>query len=695
MHLSCPRSIRALSLTFLLIACSTNERGEDASIDGSVMSGPHDECGNGTDDDGDMLVDEGCPCAVGEEQVCFNGPVAGRNMGLCGDGVQRCDAEVEFGYWGACEFDTGPAVEVCEGTDDEDCDGAIDESCPCEDGTTRSCGGDAHVGACSGGQQRCAGGTWTACEGAVAPVAEICGDGIDNDCDGLESEGCGCVPEPEVCGDGVDNDCDGVEDEGCECSPSTELCGDGVDDDCDDIVDEGCECVPTDEVCGNAIDDDCDGAFDEGCAPTCEAIEDDSFRTQLEHDWPLDAITMDHEGRITVVRGFNVSPVVSHFSPDGRLLWEVTLDAPPSYPRAGELPAQKHDLDVDLDGNIYLSSFTVPNAIGGTSTNEGTQVWKLSRASGEVAWDRWLEGLFSPSLEVSDSLCIIASPVLGIHLFAFDLDSGAPVWEEHHPHEGGFAATLELASDGDQLYAAARVASRPGHPVDFGGDAFSTPSGFPEFAVAAYELATGSFRWVWHGGTTERATGLQALSVGGGNVDIAVGIAGEMTFAGEPVRGMRAGAPLSRMHVLRFDVNGTPRAVTRLTGEDGSRLNVSGMATRSDGGVYLSGVLAPSFLEPIIADFGGPVATFPSPALRAHGFVELNSDLSFARQLIYPGHAEDNTGSAPSYAGLAHNPCADAVAHYGAGSPLRRSGSLDFGDGYESVRGSFLERLTR
>jgi hypothetical protein len=47
------------------------------------------------------------------------------------------------------------------------------------------------------------------------PPTEICGDGIDNDGDGLIDEG--CPPPPvEVCGDGIDNDRDGTIDEGCE-----------------------------------------------------------------------------------------------------------------------------------------------------------------------------------------------------------------------------------------------------------------------------------------------------------------------------------------------------------------------------------------------------------------------------------------------------------------------------------------------
>jgi hypothetical protein len=86
---------------------------------------------------------------------------------------------------------------------------------------------------------------------------EVCGDGVDNDCDGEIDEDCGltcvcdgefemcmggcpmgCIPSAERC-DGVDNDCDGTADEGC-CMPTEEIC-DGIDNDCDRRVDEGCE----------------------------------------------------------------------------------------------------------------------------------------------------------------------------------------------------------------------------------------------------------------------------------------------------------------------------------------------------------------------------------------------------------------------------------------------------------------------
>ncbi len=63
---------------------------------------------------------------------------------------------------------------------------------------------------------------------------DICGDDLDNDCDGTaDEEDCidGCQ-ELEICGDGIDNDCDCVVDD-C----VVEICDDGIDNDGDGLAD--------------------------------------------------------------------------------------------------------------------------------------------------------------------------------------------------------------------------------------------------------------------------------------------------------------------------------------------------------------------------------------------------------------------------------------------------------------------------
>ena len=118
--------------------------------------------------------------------------------------------------------------------------------------------------------------------------AEICGDGRDNDGDGLfecEDPGCrnldgSCDAHETDCADGVDNDRDGDADcrdpdcanaDGCRFDP-VEICVDGVDNDGDgaiDCADPDCAgtigCLPV-EPCGDG-DDGCPVPIPDSCAP--------------------------------------------------------------------------------------------------------------------------------------------------------------------------------------------------------------------------------------------------------------------------------------------------------------------------------------------------------------------------------------------------------------------------------------------
>jgi len=104
-----------------------------------------------------------------------------------------------------------------------------------------------NVGTCRSGTRICAGGVFGTCTGEVKPVTEICGDRIDNNCNGSVDEG--CAPPPSPC---VDADADGY-------FGITAICVTGNDcNDSDPAVNPGAV-----EVC-NGIDDNCDGQVDEG-----------------------------------------------------------------------------------------------------------------------------------------------------------------------------------------------------------------------------------------------------------------------------------------------------------------------------------------------------------------------------------------------------------------------------------------------
>jgi hypothetical protein len=250
------------------------------------------------------VCEQGGPVCLGAEGWELDYPAVWEEVETACDYLDNdCDGEVDEGLRNSCGNCGEDPLDLCDGIDN-DCDGKTDEDAltppeefACDGGKT---------GLCKETKAVCAGADGWMC---VHPVGyeeeELSCDGFDNDCDGEIDEGYavgeGCLLGEGACrNDGVyvcSPDRLGVVCKG-EAQPGLiELCGDNIDNDCDGETDEGfpvgetcevgvgaCEVTgkyfcsedrlqvvcsveafePLPEVCGNAVDDDCDGEVDEG-----------------------------------------------------------------------------------------------------------------------------------------------------------------------------------------------------------------------------------------------------------------------------------------------------------------------------------------------------------------------------------------------------------------------------------------------
>ncbi len=225
-------------------------------------AGPAKEVCNGKDDDCNGKTDDhpDCKCKPGDKQKCYDGAKGTEGQGLCKAGEQYCTNKYQ---WGSCLGQIQPATESCDGKDN-DCDGTIDNGFAA---LGKNC--EVGKGVCKAqGKYVCKqDGTGTECNAKKGvPIAEICGDGKDNDCDGSIDEidaNCKCKvgatqkcysgsPTTEgkgICKAGIQTcKADQTWEKACkgEVRPATESC-DGKDNDCDgtpdNIADLGKPCI--------------------------------------------------------------------------------------------------------------------------------------------------------------------------------------------------------------------------------------------------------------------------------------------------------------------------------------------------------------------------------------------------------------------------------------------------------------------
>ncbi len=219
---------------------------------------------NGIDDNCDGTTDEGL-------RASFYRDADGDGFGSTAMTTMACTAPPGYVTSSTDCDDTRASVnpaalELCDGVDNN-CDTSTDPGCECSDGATPRACGTSDTGACQMGTQRCVGGTWAECVGAIEPRAEVC-NGADDDCDGMEDEGLVVTP----CYLDADSDGRGSGPATTQCEDPARTafgrCPSGYSNVAGDCNDANASIRPGATESCNGADDDCDGTADEGVRNT-------------------------------------------------------------------------------------------------------------------------------------------------------------------------------------------------------------------------------------------------------------------------------------------------------------------------------------------------------------------------------------------------------------------------------------------
>jgi len=209
-----------------VLVCTADGQGTQCSVAGGTGS---PEICNGLDDDCDGEVDATALQPL--MQVCYSGPAGTAGVGICQAGEQTCLS----GAFGNCQDEILPVIEVCNGLDD-DCNATVDDNL--SDPTLGQACATGQLGVCGVGTIACTAGSLN-CTQNTQSTTEVC-DGLDNNCNGASDEG--LTVDTDSDGFTTPGSCSGTKND-CNDSNSTvfpgapEICGDGLDNDCNGIVD--------------------------------------------------------------------------------------------------------------------------------------------------------------------------------------------------------------------------------------------------------------------------------------------------------------------------------------------------------------------------------------------------------------------------------------------------------------------------
>jgi hypothetical protein len=266
------------------VRISANSTAGDATGSTRITFTALENCGNGTDDNGDSVVDCADPGCLGYTCALPAGSVG---AGECqANGTCLCN-----GNGGAPE----PNESSCSDNKDNDCDGLVDcKDANCE---TKTCI------LASGGQGVCVSGE-CGCPGTTEEDPDSCSDKIDNDCDGrVDCDDRGCqakLGDPGVTCDEFGRTCSrGSPDGGfgtCSVCPGGETaevtCGDQKDNDCDGLSDcDDPQCASV--TCGEngrtctAATARCECSGNGGLVETVERLQQQVWGRREDEEGPL------------------------------------------------------------------------------------------------------------------------------------------------------------------------------------------------------------------------------------------------------------------------------------------------------------------------------------------------------------------------------------------------------------------------
>ncbi|MBO6937719.1 MAG: putative metal-binding motif-containing protein [Deltaproteobacteria bacterium] len=193
------------------VAGEDGDADADGFIDAMCCNG--DACGDDCDDArisvnpgaGEIcnLMDDDCDGTIDEDVlVTYYRDVDGDLYGTDDMTTLACAAPPGYSFAGGDCDDANPGrnpgnAEDCDTPIDDNCSGGANEDCACTGSETRPCAGA--QGVCATGTQTCSGGTFGGC--SISPSTEVCGDMLDQNCNGTTAD------EIEV---GVDDQVGGI-----------------------------------------------------------------------------------------------------------------------------------------------------------------------------------------------------------------------------------------------------------------------------------------------------------------------------------------------------------------------------------------------------------------------------------------------------------------------------------------------------